>query len=396
MGWFPLVVDTDKPTWSFDIVGLLAVVGGSSIEKHAQAITASPLGGFPRLLPAPETMLNTDRPVRLPAIKDVTVLGVHSGTHFNELNFFAEVIHGIDSLQPYEFQHFRIKHKSGVIQRDADQKQAELDAGKKDEEEHGEKNKKKTNAPIMASIPLHTFCPLNIVTLASILITIALFVWAGVNHDAVALIGLGTMSLSTSTACLSSQWRPKLAVRTSNAKVIPRGDIIIRSRAGAFVFVECDEFVSREIYGGTEVCDYVFKGVLHQILLGCSTILLMASIIFFSNSGWKMQIAVGLAYVILNIAYWAMALLTEPGDTWNMEDRYDIEKANKPKMTENFTLAMWEAIQATKEIEWLRRAKIAPGTQNWDKWLEEAKENCHDPNWPAEAQRNYWMAQKNL
>jgi hypothetical protein len=161
---------------------------------------------------------------------------------------------------------------------------------------------------------LHKFCPLNIVTLGSILITVALFVWAGVNNDAVALIGLATMSLSTSTACLSSQWRPKLTVRKSTAAVIPRGDIIIRSRNGAFVFVECDENVAREIYFGTEACDYVYKGVVHQILLATSTLLLMASIILFSNSGWKMQIAVGLAYVILNIAYWAMALLTEPRD----------------------------------------------------------------------------------
>src|SRR4051812_23325620 len=110
MGWFPLAVNTDKPTWSFDIVGLLAVVGGSSIEKHAQAITASPFGGFPRLLPAPETMLDTDRPARLPAVKDVTVLGVHSGNHFTELNFFAEVIHRIGSLEPFEFQSFKISH----------------------------------------------------------------------------------------------------------------------------------------------------------------------------------------------------------------------------------------------------------------------------------------------
>jgi hypothetical protein len=86
MVWFPLNVDDGAVSWSFDIVGLLAVVGGSTIEKHAQAITASPFDNFPRLLPAPETMLETDRPARLPAVKDVTVVGVHSGNQFTELN----------------------------------------------------------------------------------------------------------------------------------------------------------------------------------------------------------------------------------------------------------------------------------------------------------------------
>jgi hypothetical protein len=409
MGWFPLAVDTDKPTWSFDIVGLLAVVGGSSIEKHAQAITASPFGGFPRLLPAPETMLDTDRPARLPAVKDVNVYGVHSGTHVSELNFFAEVIHRIDSLAPFEFQRYSIKHNAGVAERDsreeceimaqvkvdeAAEMQAEKD--KKDIEAGAKRVPKKpmVNTPLEASIPLHKFCPLNIVTLGSILITVALFVWAGVNNDAVALIGLATMSLSTSTACLSSQWRPKLTVRKSTAAVIPRGDIIIRSRNGAFVFVECDENVAREIYFGTEACDYVYKGVVHQILLATSTLLLMASIILFSNSGWKMQIAVGLAYVILNIAYWAMALLTEPRDTWNMAGRYDIERTEEPKFTNNFTRAMWETIRATKEIEWLKRAKVAPGTKNWEGWLDDAKRNCEDPNWDAEKARDEWMRKK--
>jgi hypothetical protein len=395
MGWFPLAVNTDKPTWSFDIVGLLAVVGGSSIEKHAQAITASPFGGFPRLLPAPETMLDTDRPARLPAVKDVTVLGVHSGNHFTELNFFAEVIHRIDSLEPFEFQSFKISHKKEAIQRDNLQKEAESRAAI-DVEKGSEKDSKKPKIPSKASIPLHKFCPLNIVTLGSILITIALSVWAGVNNDAVALIGLATMSLSTSTACLSSQWRPRLTIRTSTASDIPSGDVIIRTRSGAFVFVECDENVSRELYGGTEVCDYVFKGVVHQILLGTSTILLMASIIFFSNSGWKMQIAVGLAYVILNIAYWAMALLTEPHHTWNMKERYDIKRTNEKTIRENFTAVMWDTIQATKEIDWIKKAKVAPATKNWDGWLQDAKKNCDNPRWDAEGRRNEWMARKDL
>ncbi|KAJ5711326.1 hypothetical protein N7488_005482 [Penicillium malachiteum] len=364
MVWFPLKVDNEEVTWSFDIVGLLAVVGGSAIEKHAQAITASPFGSFPRLLPAPETMLDTDRPPRLPAVKDVTVVGVHSGNQFNELNFFADVIHDVNGLVPYQFQSYHITHQ------------------KKDPEKNGTPADK-------ANIPLHTFCPLNIVTFASILMTIALFVWAGVEHDAVGLLGLGTMSLSTSFACMSAQWRPKLSVRNVKGDV-PPGDVVIRTRSGAFISVKCEEEIARELYAGTEVCDYVFRGRVHQSLLGASTVLLMAAIIFFSNSSWKIQIAVGLGYIILNLAYWAMALLTEPKQTWNMEARYNVELL-EDRVCANFTQVLWDSIRTTGKIGWVKKTHAAPATKNWDGWLQEAKENWNNPDWKAEEARDRWM-----
>lgn len=381
MAWFPLNVDDGEVSWSFDIVGLLAVVGGSTIQKHAQAITASPFGNFPRLLPAPETMLDTDRPARLPAVKDVTVVGVHSGNQFTELNFFADVIHSIESLPPYQFQSFRITHRDK-----SPKKEVKKDIEKN---ESGEKN---DTGPEKAVIPLHKFCPLNLVTFASILMTIALFVWAGVQHDAVGLLGLGTMSLSTSMACMSAQWRPSLSVRTVKGKV-PDGDVVIRTRSGAFVSVKCSEEVARELYAGTEVCDYVFNGRYHQSLLATSTVLLMAAIIFFSNCGWKIQIAVGLAYIILNLAYWGMALFTVPGQMWNMDDRYVVEKLEN-KSNKNFTQVLWDAIRTTEKIGWVKKTKAAPATKNWDGWLAEAKANCGNNNWDCERARDRWMAKK--
>jgi hypothetical protein len=374
MPWFPLNVDDGSVSWSFDIVGLLAVVGGSAIGKYAQAITASPFGSIPRLLPAPETMLDTDRPARLPAIKDVTVVGVYSGNQFSELNFFADVIHKINELKPYQFRSFKITHK-------------------KDDPEHAKKNQVfDEEGNEKAIIPLHRFCPLNLVTLVSILMTIALFVWAGVQHEAVAFLGLGTMSLSTSMACMSAQWRPRLSVRSVKGEV-PPGDIVIRTRAGAFVSVKCSEEVARELYAGTEVCDYVFEGRVHQCLLGASTVLLMAAIIFFSNCSWKLQIAVGLAYIILNLAYWAMALLTDPADMWNMASRYNVEELPGADR-KNYTLVLWDAIRTTGKIGWVKKTGMAPSTKNWDGWLQEAKDNSNNPDWDSEAARNKWMSMK--
>ncbi|BCR98444.1 uncharacterized protein AKAW2_40127A [Aspergillus luchuensis] len=62
MGWFPVGLEEGENKWKFDIIPLLAVIGSSAIQKHMQAITASPFAIFPRLMPAPESLLDTERP----------------------------------------------------------------------------------------------------------------------------------------------------------------------------------------------------------------------------------------------------------------------------------------------------------------------------------------------
>ncbi|GLA14064.1 hypothetical protein BDQ94DRAFT_145030 [Aspergillus welwitschiae] len=390
MGWFPTTLDSEAQSWRFDIVSLLAVIGGSSIEKHKQAITASPFAGFPRILPAPESLLDTDRPNRLPSVKEVTIIGVYSGTHFTELNFFANVIHKLEDLEEYEFQSYKIGYRKP--------KDAVESAAKADDVERGPKpngvkqDEQSDNQNREVIVPLKPLCPLNLVTLISILMTIGLFIWAGMIHDGVALVGLAAMSLSTSAACLSAQWYPRLSTRTTKTQVI-KGDIVMKTRNGAFIVVQCPEEITRELYGGAESCRYVFKTRGHQALLACSTVLLMAAIILFSNCGWTMQIAVGVAYIILNILYFALALLIEPGDTWDLS-RYEIEQA-KPKKTGNYTRALWEAIQKTGETGWVRNGGLAPSTHAWDEWLKEAKHKCDHPEteWDPETARDRLMSQ---
>ncbi|KAL4896901.1 hypothetical protein BDV59DRAFT_169324 [Aspergillus ambiguus] len=372
MAWFPSQLGADEQGWKFDIVSLLAVIGGSTIEKHKQVITASRLGVIPRLLPAPDTLLNTDRPLRLPSVKDVTVYGVYSGTHTNELNFFANLIHeDIESLQQYEFRTYCITYRD-----------ENMDMGKTEE---GAEDKD-------VYIPVRTISKLNFVTVISILMTIGLFIWAGVIHDGVALIGLVSMSLSTSAACLSSQWRPKLPKRRPGGAV-PLGDVVIKTRGGAFVVVHCKEEITRELYLGMDVCEYVYEGTRHQLLLASSTILLMGAIIFFSNCGRTMQIAVGVAYIILNILYWLIALLpSTQHETWDL-DRYKIEELPKQEpQPQIFTEALWYAIRETKDIEWVKKARLAPDTKHWDGWLQEALDNCEDAHWDAVAAKNRWMS----
>lgn len=391
MGWFPTTLDSEAQSWRFDIVSLLAIIGGSSIEKHKQAITASPFAGFPRILPAPESLLDTDRPNRLPSVKEVTIIGVKSGTRFTELNFFANVIHKLEELEEYEFRSYKITYREP--EKDTIKSAAEVD----DVESGGTQNDaEQKNQPDddkkEVIVPLKSLSALNLVTLISILMTIGLFIWAGMIHDGVALVALAAMSLSTSAACLSAQWYPRLSTRTTKTKVM-KGDIVMKTRNGAFIVVECPEEITRELYGGAESCRYVFKTRGHQALLACSTVLLMAAIILFSNCGWTMQIAVGVAYIILNILYFALALLMDPGEMWDLS-RYDVKTVRTAK-TRNYTKALWEAIRETGEIAWVRKGGLAPSTDAWDRWLDEAKNNCgkNAALWDPERARDHLMSQ---
>ena len=393
MGWFPTSRDEDDG-WRFDIVSLLAVIGESTIERHVQVITASPFAFFPRLSPAPQTVLKTDRPSRLPSIKDVVIVGVHSGTHLTELNFFADVIHEINQLQPYDFRVFDIKHRHAPAA-------VSIASNNSNDLEKQPNDRADTTTTTAAEppdevihVPLKRACALNLVIIASVIMTAGLFAWAGSIGDGVAMIAIATMSLSTSLACLSSSWKPVLSARPTSAEV-PPGDIVISTRNRAMVVVHCTEEITRELYSGTENCRYRLSDRPHRALLGTSTVLLMASVVLFSNCRWTMQTAIGVSYMILNILYWAVPLLMDRRDTWDMS-RYEVKQRGpvfppsrkKPSLTQT----LWYAIQETGRTEWVRTGNLAPTSPWWDRWLEEALKNCEDVAWDPVEAKDRWMA----
>ncbi|KAJ5084494.1 hypothetical protein NUU61_009073 [Penicillium alfredii] len=375
MVWFPRQVDKAEPTWGFDIVGLLAVIGGASIEKYAYVITASFVGSIPRLMPAPETMLNINRPTRLPSLEEATVFGIYSGRKKDGLCFFGNAMHGIDSLKPYQFQAYRIAHKKDPTVAAVESLQYVKGREARNPE-----------LAISAKVPLCNFNPLDCVTLVSVLITIALFVYAGIEHDAVALLGLGTMCISTSTACLSAGWYPRMKFSGSQEP----GDVIIRTLDGAIVCVTCTEAVAQELYFSTPFCDYVYQGVKHKSLLLISTVCLMASIIFFSNCTWKIQIAVGLAYIVLNLAYFVLSLAeVHPSRIWDMKSRYEVTRIEN-KLNDHHIQPLCDAIRVTHEVDWIKEGELLPATPAYEGWLQEAKENCRNPDYGFEESFYRW------
>jgi hypothetical protein len=161
MPWFPPAGEQTQGGWRFDIVSLLAIIGESTLERHVQVITASSYAWLPRLLPAPQTVLKTERPGRLPSIKDVVITGVYSGLHLTELNFFADVIHDVASLQQYEFRVYDIHyaHKESKEAEELRSRPRVLTDG--------------VAEPVY--IPVKRFCALNVVNWISVAMTIGLF-----------------------------------------------------------------------------------------------------------------------------------------------------------------------------------------------------------------------------
>lgn len=234
MGWF--LTEREKPDgWKFDIVSLAAVIGESTIERHTQLITASSLSYLPRLIPAPQTLLKTMRPERLPPVKDVEIFGVFSGTKVAESNFFADVINRIRELRPYEFRRYNIrKNQIDAEGKNKNHGRCDDDGGKLERAERKIANS--TQNDIVINNLFQIWNLLTLVTTVSVLMTAGLFIWAAFIKDGIAMIAIGTISLSTSISCWANKWHPTLSSRPTN-NVVPPGDIVIKTRTGAFVVV---------------------------------------------------------------------------------------------------------------------------------------------------------------
>jgi hypothetical protein len=394
--WFPATLDK-TPSWHFDAISLVAVLGDSTITEHAQTLTASSLCLIPRLIPAPQALVKTSRPSRLPAVPAI-IYGVHSGTRVDELNFYANLIHDVGSLKPLQFKAYRITRN---VQK------SDSENGKVRDEEGDQEPKYKVvqvqatgSRTVKPTVSIKTFSPLNVITVTSVVLTIGLIAWSCVLHDGVGVISLSTMSLSTLFVGLASRWDPRLTMRPTNA-ACPPGDIVIRTREGAFVVVECVEEITRELYTGTESADYWIDDRFFKGFVGVGMVLLIMAVVLMGNASWEMQIATGATYLVLNTAYWTASLLPQEW-FWDLS-HYNVEEVTPPdwisvhdgkgEVTPSFTLTLWYAIQTTKSIDWVLASGAAPRTKMWERWLEAAHKNCDNPDWDAVGEKNRLMGQ---
>lgn len=370
MAWFP-VGRHKTPGWKLDVVSLLAILGESLVARHIQPLSASKLCLLPRLIPAPQSFLKSAQAERLPSPPAI-VCGVYSGTLVHELNYFANIIHPIESMDKYEVAVYNIiwavQTKTRHLRREA-------------------------------PIPPCLLSPINILTVLSFLLTFGAFIWAIRIQDGLAVLALIAMSLASTMIGIAFYWRPQLAARPTDTSV-PEGDIVIRTRKGAFVIIQCSEEIARELYIGPEECNYFVDDQWFKILIGVGMLLVILSVLFLGNSSWTMQAVIAVIYIILNALYWVASLLPQSW-LWDLTryDRKDVTpkhfkaagKSEKSGMPPSYTRSLWHAIQATREVDWVTVSGAAPRTTAWEKWLKLAHANCGDPNWNAVAEKDRLM-----
>ncbi|KAI3324339.1 hypothetical protein HD806DRAFT_494791 [Xylariaceae sp. AK1471] len=255
------------------------------------------------------------------------------------------------------------------------------------------------------AIPATLYSPIHILEIFSALLTFAIIGFAAVQNDGTAIIAVSLMASASSIVGWASWWRPILMNRSHTNKV-PAGDVIIRTREGAFLLIKCTEEVARELYSGTEECEYHVGGRTYRVLMGVGTFLLMASVILLGNCKWDTQLFIGSSYIVLNGLYWTMGLIPKKY-FWDLS-RYhytDItprEAQNADKTTDpndpregvkSFTRTLWYAIRETKRVAWVTRSGAAPSTPQWQMWLAEAETAAKEgiTTWPSVARKDEIM-----
>ncbi|KAK8044585.1 hypothetical protein PG993_004609 [Apiospora rasikravindrae] len=443
--WF---TSDDGPSgWRLDVVTLLAVIGESSIGDHAQAITASTVCLLPRIIPAPQAFLKPTRPTRMPETR-AKMTGVYSGTTLESVGFFANILHPLDEFQPFAFKKLRIQHadrnivggleipkpaanqkglfsrifsKGGRINASISDRSEQLPRtrGLHNDVESGTRGRTsglQTNTgadadappqsiarrPTMRervqdymadpgtinnekrpAVPPALWSPVHILSAFSFLLSVAIIVVAAIQEDGTAIFAVVFISIVSSIVGVASWWKPVLMSRSHTNKV-PKGDVVIRTREGAFILIECTEEVARELYAGTEDCNYRVGAKAYQVLMGIGTFLLMVSVILLGNCKWVTQVLIGASYVLLNGLYWIMGLLPKRlfwdlsrytcEDVTPVDSRDAAEHANNGREgVPSFTRTLWYVIRETQRTAWVERSGAAPSTAHWKAWLAEAE-----------------------
>jgi hypothetical protein len=252
----------------------------------------------------------------------------------------------------------------------------------------------KTQRP---AVPATWYSPVHVLSVFSCLLSLALVVTAACWRDGTAIVAVGAISVASSVVGYASWWQPMLMLRSQTNKV-PSGDVVIRTREGAFVLIRCTEEVGRELYSGTEECKYHVSDKRYPAYMGIGTVLLMISVVLLGNCNWNSQFFIGASYITLNGLYWAIGLMPRRY-FWDMT-RYecrDITPADaknahldaKPNTSReglsSYTRTLWYAIRETKSAAWVERSGAAPGTPQWREWLREAVRAARkgERRWPC-------------
>lgn len=397
------------------------MTGESFIAEHAQAITASSLGILPRIMPAPQALLRPLRPASLPTY-NARLVGVHTGTVLDSVGFFANLIHPLDQMAPFAFRVLEIRHRhlvpepsvqesttiplersgKGVSDTGVRSRKAAADTDPETGTSPKPLNRRPTlkdqissrisNRPSLVDEPpvaARLNSPLHLLSMVSFLMTLGLIIAAGVWNDGTAIIAVSLISIASSIICYAASWRPLLLTRSKKADW--PGDLVIRTYQGAFLVVKCTDEVARELYTGAQECEYYHSGAMYIMLMTAGAVMIMPSVILMGNCSFNMQVLMGAAYMILNVAYWLLSILP-PHLFWDLS-RYKWADVTPVDCRGNevfdgssvYSKTLWYAIRETKSTAWIPRSGAVPNTPQWRKWYDEAQVAAVSGNrdWPA-------------
>ncbi|RDL32433.1 Uncharacterized protein BP5553_08889 [Venustampulla echinocandica] len=384
--------------WRLDAVGLLAVIGETTTETCVEPMTASYLCLLPRLIPAPQALIRPNRRLTLANV-NANVTGIHNGTVRPVLSYTANQLYPIANLAPFSVHVLRVRHREQNYETSIEMDPPRNTSRTEGDGERGQFRPLRRRAtsiiknytPPQPVMRAKNMAPHSILSVASCLLTIGLLVWAIVIGDGPATLSIVLLATATTLFCAASLWSLPLRQR-SFASIAPAGDVVIRTRVGAFLIIQCDEDVARELYYGTdEVRQLVTTGF--GSCVGGGTVIFMVAVILMGNSTWTMQAALAVAYLLLNAVYWFVALI--PSTThwefpsYEIDDVTpdDVKYSNAGTMNSppSYTNSLWKAILVSKKIGWVRRSNALPETHEWDHWLKLAEQNALDDNrgWDA-------------
>lgn len=252
------------------------------------------------------------------------------------------------------------------------------------------------------AVPPAWSSPIHVVTATSFVMTLVIFGMTAYWRDGNALLAIFVISVQSSLVGYASWWKPRLMVRPPHTTDVPPGDMMIRTKEGAFILVKCTEEVTRELYGAGTECEYHVGDRAYRFLMAVGTVLLMVGVVLLGNVKFDAQALIAGSYIVLNGAYWLLGMLPRryfwdlSRYEWKDVTPADARGADQPKYDDHqggsgvegypsFTRTLWYAVRETGQTGWVERSGAAPGTALWRKWLEEAGANAREGNrrWPA-------------
>jgi len=257
------------------------------------------------------------------------------------------------------------------------------------------------------AVPARFWSPIHIVTIFSFILSLGILVSAIYWRDGNAIIAVSLISFASSIVGYASWWEPRLMSLSRRTKV-PKSDVMIRTREGAFILVKCTESVARELFAGTEECKYHVGPRVYNALMAVGTMILMLAVVLLGNCKWNSQMFIGGSYIVLNGLYWSLGMipkdyfwdlsrytvhdLTPPDAKDAHKDVHDAagRKLNDPERLSSYTRSLWYAIRETKTKGWAQRSGAAPRTDMWTQWLDEAEKRARngERDWKAVTEKD--------